>query len=108
MRAPEQAFVALVEAFDLRPGDDDIVASLDCVAKEAGRVGELAERARKNLHTADLELKVILLGHLVYWYERVLGRSQEMSPFLSELERLDKTHPVALRGRRSWRRRPAT
>ena len=97
MNAPEQAFTALVEAFDLRPGDDEIVASLDRVAREAGRVGELADRARKNLHTADLELKVILLGHLVYWYERVLGRSQEMSPFLSELERLDKTHPVSLR-----------
>ncbi len=97
MNAPEQAFTALVEAFELRPGDDDIVASLDRVAKQAGRVGELADRARKNLHTADLELKVILLGHLVYWYERVLGRSQEMSPFISELERLDKAHPVALR-----------
>lgn len=93
----EEAFSALVEAFDLRPGDDEIVASLDRVAKEAGRVGELAERARKNLHTADVELKVILLGSLVYWYERVLGRAQEISPFVSELERLDKTHPFALR-----------
>jgi tetratricopeptide (TPR) repeat protein len=93
----EEAFTALVEAFDLRPGDDEIVASLDRVAREAGRVGELADRARKNLHTADVELKVILLGHLVYWYERVLGRAQEISPFVSELERLDKTHPVALR-----------
>lgn len=94
---PEAAFAALVEAFDIRPGDDDIVASLDRVAKEAGRVGELVDRARKNLHTADVELKIILLGHLVYWYERVLGRVQEMSPFVSELERLDKSHPVALR-----------
>jgi tetratricopeptide (TPR) repeat protein len=94
---PEDAYSALVDAFELRPGDDDIVASLDRVAKEAGRVGELADRARKHLHTADVELKVILLGHLVYWYERVLGRAQEMSPFMSELERLDKTHPIALR-----------
>jgi tetratricopeptide (TPR) repeat protein len=94
---PEEAFKLLVEAFDLRPGDDDIVASLDRVAREAGRVGELVERARKNLHTADVELKVILLGHLVYWYERVLGRGQELSPFVSELERLDKAHPVILR-----------
>jgi tetratricopeptide (TPR) repeat protein len=94
---PEQAFATLVEAFDLRPGDDDIIASLDRVAKAEGRVGELADRARKNLHTADLELKTILLGHLVYWYERVLGRGQDMSPFMSELERLDKTHPIALR-----------
>jgi tetratricopeptide (TPR) repeat protein len=97
LNEPEAAFDALVEAFDLRPGDDDIVASLDRVAKEAGRVGELADRARKHLHTADVELKVILLGHLLYWYERVLGRAQEMSPFMSELERLDKTHPIALR-----------
>jgi tetratricopeptide (TPR) repeat protein len=94
---PEAAFAALVEAFDLRPGDDDIVASLDRVARDAGRVGELADRARKNLHTADAELKTILLGHIVYWYERVLGRGQELSPLVSELERLDKTHPVALR-----------
>jgi len=91
------AFDALVEAFDLRPGDEDIVMSLERVAKELGRVGELAERARRNLHTADAELKVLLLGHLLYWYERVLGRAAEMSPFLSELERLDKSHPVALR-----------
>ena len=94
---PEDAYSALVDAFELRPGDDDIVASLDRVAKEAGRVGELADRARKHLHTADVELKVILLGHLIYWYERVLGRAQDMSPFMSELERLDKTHPIALR-----------
>ena len=94
---PEDAYSALVDAFELRPGDDDIVASLDRVAKEAGRVGELADRVRKHLHTADVELKMILLGHLMYWYERVLGRAQEMSPFLSELERLDKTHPIALR-----------
>ena len=97
LNEPEKAFDLLVEAFDLRPGDDDIVASLDRVAREAGRVGELADRARKNLHTADVDLKVILLGHLVYWYERVLGRGAEISPFVSELERLDKTHPVILR-----------
>ena len=94
---PEDAFSALVDAFELRPGDDEIVASLDRVAKEAGRVGEVADRVRRLLHTADVELKVILLGHLVYWYERVLGRAAEMSPFMSELERLDKTHPIALR-----------
>ncbi len=93
----EKAFELLVEAFDLRPGDDDIMASLDRVARKAGRVGELTDRARKNLHTADVDLKVILLGHLVYWYERVLGRGSEISPFVSELERLDKAHPVILR-----------
>lgn len=93
----EQAFDLLVQAFDQRPGDEDLAISLDRVGKQLGRVGELAERARKNLHTADLELKVILLGHLVYWYERVLGRGGEISPYVAEIERLDKTHPVALR-----------
>ena len=93
----EEAFGLLGEAFDMRPGDDDIVASLDRVGRATGRVGELVDRARKNLHTADLELKVILLGHLVFWYERLLGRGQEIAPFVSELERLDKSHPVILR-----------
>ena len=94
---PELAFSVLVEAFELRPSDDDIVASLDRVACAEGRVGEVVERARKNLHTTDIELKIILLGHLVYWYERVLGRGQEISGFVSEIERLDKSHPVMLR-----------
>lgn len=94
---PEQAFDALVQAFDLRPTDEDLVISLDRVATSLGRVNEIADRARKNLHTADQELKVILLGHLVYWYERHLNRSAEISPFIAEIERLDKTHPVALR-----------
>jgi len=93
----EPAFDLLVEAFDIRPGDEDVVASLDRVGKQLGRIGELAERARRNLHTADHELKVILLGHIVYWYERMLGRGAEVAPFAGELERLDKTHPVALR-----------
>ncbi len=97
LREPEQAFNVLLEAFDLRPADDDIVASLDRVARAEGRVGELVERSRKNLHTTDIELKIILLGHLVYWYERVLGRGQEISPFVSEIERLDKSHPIMLR-----------
>ncbi|MBS2011882.1 MAG: hypothetical protein JST00_03250 [Deltaproteobacteria bacterium] len=94
---PELAYDALVQAFDLRPADEDLVMSLDRVAKGLGRLHDIAERTRKNLHTADHELKVILLGHLVYWYERHLGRGAEISPFVSELERLDKTHPVALR-----------
>ena len=94
---PQRAFELLVEAFDVRPSEDDIVASLERVARSVGRVGEIADRARKNLHTTDLALKVILLGHLVYWYERLLGRGGEIALFVSELERLDKTHPVILR-----------
>lgn len=94
---PELAFDALVQAFELRPTDEDLAISVDRVAKGLGRVSEVAERTRKNLHTADHELKVILLGHLVYWYERLMNRGGEISPFVSELERLDKSHPVSLR-----------
>lgn len=95
--APHDAFGPLVEAFDLRPTDDAVVASLERVAIALGRVGELAERARRNLHTADHETRVALLGHIVFWYERLLGRAAELSPFIAELEKLDKAHPVALR-----------
>src|SRR5690606_28340874 len=46
-----------------------------------------------------VDLRVTLLGHLVFWYERMLSRGNETSAFISELERLDKTHPVVLRRR---------
>ncbi len=95
---PHAAFPLLVQGFELRPSDEDLVASLDRVGREVGRIGELADRTRKALHTTpDPEMKVVLLGHLVYWYERVLGRGGEISAFVSEIERLDKTHPIALR-----------
>ncbi|MDB4940934.1 MAG: domain protein putative component of TonB system [Labilithrix sp.] len=94
---PQQAFEALREAFDLRPTDEELVASVDRVARVTGRVGELADRAYQALHTADVERKIALLGHLVHWYERVLGRGAEIAGFVAELERLDKAHPVLLR-----------
>jgi tetratricopeptide (TPR) repeat protein len=91
------AFEQLTTAFDLDPTDAAMIESLDRVAKAEGRVNELVDRARKNLHTADPEARVALLGHLVYWYERVLGRGSEISPFIAEIERVDKTQPAALR-----------
>ncbi len=95
---PEEAFGPLVQAFDERPMDDDVVASLERVAKGLGRLQELAEHARKALRTTnDHEVRVALLGHLVYWYERLLSRSNDASPFAGELERLDKSHPIVLR-----------
>ncbi len=93
----QRAFDVLLQAFDIRPQDEPLVESIDRVGRRAGRIGEVAERAKKNLHTADHELRVVLLGHLVFWYERMLSRGNETSPFVSELERLDKTHPVVLR-----------
>jgi hypothetical protein len=81
---PHAAFPLLVQAFEQKPNDEDLIASLDRVGREVGRVGELADRTRKALHTTpDPEMKVILLGHLVYWYERVLGRGGEIGAFVS-------------------------
>ncbi len=94
---PEPAFRALLKAFDLNPSDAEIVSSLERVAKAAGRIVEIADHAKKMLSASDLERQTLLLGHLVYWFERVLGRSDESLPFVLELERLDKAHPVSLR-----------
>jgi tetratricopeptide (TPR) repeat protein len=93
----DRAFDLLASAFDLRPFDEELAQSIDRVGRKLGRIGEIAERARKSLHTADGETRVALLGHLVYWYERVLSRGAEVGPWAAELERLDKAHPVAMK-----------
>ncbi|AKU99204.1 TPR domain protein, putative component of TonB system [Labilithrix luteola] len=95
--APERAFSALEEAFELRPGDEDVATALDRLGRRVGRIEELVSRARRNLHTADPELRIILLGHIVYWLENHLGRPEETAPLVMEIERLDKSHPVTLR-----------
>lgn len=93
-----RAFDTLVEAFELRPGDDAVVTAIDRVGAETGRIGELASRVKRSLASVgDPEIRGHLLGHLVYWYERVLGRTKEVAPFLAEIERLDKNHPLSLR-----------
>lgn len=95
---PEDAMAPLLEAFDLRPMDEAVIVSLERVAKANGQMQQVAEHARsllKNLN--DHEARVAILGHLVYWYERLLSRGKDASPFAAELDRLDKSHPVALR-----------
>ncbi|MDF2695766.1 MAG: domain protein putative component of TonB system, partial [Labilithrix sp.] len=93
-----ETFQALVEAFELAPDNADVVAAVDRVGKAAGRIGELADRVKKRLLPgAPDDKRVIYLGHLVYWYERVLGRGSEVSSFVSEIERHDKVHPVVLK-----------
>jgi tetratricopeptide (TPR) repeat protein len=95
---PRETFQALVEAFELAPDNPDVVTAIDRVGKAAGRIGELADRVKKRLLPgASDEKRVVYLGHLVYWYERVLGRGGEVSSFISEIERHDKVHPVVLR-----------
>ncbi|MBX3259158.1 MAG: hypothetical protein KF782_05660 [Labilithrix sp.] len=93
-----EAFNALVEAFELAPDNHDVVSAVDRVGKAAGRIGELADKVkRKLLPGAPDDKRVVYLGHLVYWYERVLGRGKEVSSFVSEIERHDKVHPVVLK-----------
>jgi tetratricopeptide (TPR) repeat protein len=93
----DEAWDELVTAFEMDPTDDAVAESVDRVGKELGRIGEIAERAKKSLHTADPETRLALLGHIVFWYERVLGRGSEVERFGSEIERLDKAHPVVLK-----------
>lgn len=95
----QKAFELLLQAFELTPADDALAESIDRVGRSVGRIGEIAERARRMLQGAgnDNQLRITLLGHLIFWYERMLSRGNETSPFVSELERLDKTHPLVLR-----------
>lgn len=92
------AFKSLCEAFDAAPQDDELVSALERVARSLGRLSDVAERGRRNLPgTKDVDARLALLGHLVFWHERWLNRASEAGPFIAEIERLDKTHPVALR-----------
>jgi tetratricopeptide (TPR) repeat protein len=92
------AFKSLSEAFDLAPEDDELVSALEKVARALGRLSDIAERGRRNLPgTKDVDARLALLGHLVFWHERWLNRPSEVAPFINEIERLDKTHPIALR-----------
>lgn len=96
--APNDAFETLLEAFALDPGDSEVVAAVDRIGKATGRIGEIAGRvADELLPRATEERRLALLAHLVYWYERVLGRGREVAPFVAEIERLDKAHPTVLR-----------
>jgi tetratricopeptide (TPR) repeat protein len=95
----QKAFNVLLEAFELDPKSDALAESIDRVGRSCGRIGEIAERAKRQLQAAgnDNALRIALLTHLVFWYERCLSRGSEAKPFISELERLDQTHPVVLR-----------
>ena len=93
-----EAFQALVEAFEIAPDNTELVSAIDRLGKQTQRIGELADKVkRKLLPGAPDDKRVVYLGHLVYWYERVLGRGREVSSFVSEIERHDKVHPVVLK-----------
>jgi len=93
-----EAFQTLVDAFEVAPANEDVVAAVDRLGKELGRIGELADRVKKRLLPgAPDDKRVTYLSHLVYWYERVLNRGREVSPLVSEIERHDKVHPLVLK-----------
>lgn len=95
---PKAAFDAIAEAFEMAPEQPELIADVDRLGKETNRIGVLADRLRKKvLPRASDEMRAIYLGHLVYWYERVLGRGREVTPLVADIERHDKTHPVVLK-----------
>jgi tetratricopeptide (TPR) repeat protein len=95
---PNEAFQTLTEAFELAPESGEIVAEVDRLGRATQRLGALADRVKKRLLPGSPDDKrVAYLGHLVYWNERVLGRSTEVSALVSEIERHDKVHPLVLR-----------
>lgn len=98
MDDPNEAFTILGEAFELAPANEDVILEVDRVGRETKRIAELADRVRKRLlPSATDDKRVPYLSSLVFWYERVLGRGNEVSPFVSEIERHDKLHPVLLK-----------
>lgn len=94
---PGDALSPLLEGFVLRPTDDALVRSLDRVALKTSRLTDVAARAKRELEGTAGETRVALLGHLVHWYERHLGRAADAAPYAAEIERLDRSHPIALR-----------
>lgn len=95
---PNEAFSVLAEAFEIAPANEDVIVEVDRVGRDTKRIAELAEKVRKRLIPAATDDKrVPYLSSLVFWYERVLGRGNEVSPFVSDIERNDKLHPVILK-----------
>jgi tetratricopeptide (TPR) repeat protein len=93
-----EAFETLMDAFETAPSNEDVITAVDRLGKATQRIGELADRVKKKLLPgAPDDKRVVYLAHLVYWYERVLGRGNEVSSFVSEIERHDRVHPVVLK-----------
>lgn len=93
-----EAFLVLVDAFETQPTNEEVITQIDRVGIATGRIGELADKVRKKLvPKAPDDKRVTYLGHLVYWYEKVLSRGKEVSPLVSDIERHDKVHPVVLK-----------
>ena len=95
---PNEAFNSLFDAFEVAPENEEVVTQLDRVAEANGRLGELADKVRKRLVPgAPDDKRVAYLAHVVYWYERKLSKGSEVSPLVSDIERVDKVHPLVLK-----------
>ncbi len=97
LRDPEQALDALLEAFDLSPTDDDVGRALERVAGGLGRFQDIIERARAKLTGPIPEGRLALVARLARWYDIGLGRSDLAMPYLEQIEKIDRNHPLLLR-----------
>ncbi|MEO5730822.1 MAG: hypothetical protein ABI134_34575, partial [Byssovorax sp.] len=93
-----EAFNTLIDAFEIVPDNEEVVREIDRVGKLTQRIGELADRVKKRMVPgAPDDKRVAYLAHVVYWFERVLGRGSEASSLVSDIERVDKVHPLVLK-----------
>lgn len=94
---PEQALDALLEAFDLSPTDDDVGRALERVAGSLGRFQDVIERARVKLSQPIPEGRTALVARVARWYDIGLGRPDLAGPYLEQIEKIDRNHPLLLR-----------
>jgi tetratricopeptide (TPR) repeat protein len=94
---PEQALDALLEAFDLSPVDEEVGRGLDRVAGALGRFQDIIERARVKLAGPVPEGRLALVAHVARWYDVGLGRPDLAAPYLEQIEKIDRNHPLLLR-----------
>lgn len=91
----EQAFDALLEGFDLGPGDEDVAAGIERLAPKSGRIGQALERGLAKLAGALPDTRGAILARLTRWYE-LAGRADVAKEYLAELENVDWGHPLVL------------
>lgn len=91
----EQAFDALLEGFDLGPGDEDVAAGIERLAPKSGRIGQALERGLAKLTGALPDTRGAILARLTRWYE-IAGRADVAKEYLAELENVDWGHPLVL------------
>ena len=93
-----QAFDALVKAFDEDYGDDETVRYLEKMAAGTGRWGELIQTANAWLQEEeDARRKIDLCLRLGKWYGEDLGHPEYAQPYYAQVMQLDPNNVQVLR-----------